>query len=92
MAGKRDQYLDTAAILVRCAAMVAQDSRQPEPVRRAREDAYGKRAVDLLRDADQRRLIRPEDLDFPEFAPLRSREDFRRLREKTESERATSAG
>jgi hypothetical protein len=89
---RREPYLNAAALLARCASMVSQDARHPEPVRREFEEAYGKRAVDLLREADHRWLIRPKDLDSPQFLPLRSREDFRKLGEEAERKRSGGVG
>src|SRR5262249_45731194 len=54
MPDDREQYLNTAALLARCAESVREDARLPEPRRSELEGAYGRRAVDLLRQAGDR--------------------------------------
>jgi hypothetical protein len=50
---------------------------------------YGLRAVRVLRQAAENRLINDsKGLDFPDFAPLKERDDFRRLRQSLEPSRA----
>jgi hypothetical protein len=67
-----DDHLMAAAYLARCSALASRD----EPAR-----SYADRAVGWLRQAARRRLLTgPSDLDREEFAPLRGRADFRRLR------------
>ena len=47
-----------------------------------RNPDHGNRAVELLREAAQKKLIHdPKQLDLDQFLPLKDRDDFRRLRE-----------
>jgi serine/threonine protein kinase len=65
-----------AAILVSCVVLARKDARLSEAQRKTAADAYGARAVGLLRRAATKDA---EGIGGALFDPLRGREDFRKL-------------
>jgi serine/threonine-protein kinase len=67
-------YLAGSVILLAGDASIAPSAREPL------QEEYARTAVDLLREALERRLIRdPRELANPNFDPIRQRNDFQRL-------------
>jgi len=74
------EYVRAAGFLAQCAAMVEQDETLPDLDRRRGQEDYGRRAVELLRQAFDKGLLRdPALLGQPEYQPLLDRDDFKRL-------------
>jgi tetratricopeptide (TPR) repeat protein/serine/threonine protein kinase len=69
-----------AGYLARCAALAAKDTTLPEDRRKELVEANGHRAVALLRRATDRGWNDRSALKAPVFEPLRSRDDFQKLR------------
>ncbi|HKM52042.1 MAG TPA: protein kinase [Isosphaeraceae bacterium] len=70
-------YLIVAAGLSQCVKLAPHENQLASGEREERADAYGRRAVELLRKAVERGLLRSsEPLKAEEFVPLRSRQDF----------------
>jgi eukaryotic-like serine/threonine-protein kinase len=76
------EYLRAAAFLVESADSASSDPVLTDARRKEVAESYAVRAVGLLRQAADRRLLAdPDALRIKELAPLRSREDFERLRQ-----------
>ncbi|HKM56315.1 MAG TPA: tetratricopeptide repeat protein, partial [Isosphaeraceae bacterium] len=74
----RGSYYNAAALLTKCLKASRNQGQD-----------YGRRAVRVLQQAAKNRLIKdPKELDFPDFADLKERDDFRRLRQSLEPPRA----
>lgn len=74
----RGSYYNAAALLTKCLKASRNQGQD-----------YGRRAVRVLQQAAENRLIKdPKELDFPDFADLKERDDFRRLRQSLEPPRA----
>jgi serine/threonine-protein kinase len=70
-------YLTVAAGFAKCAKLSSQQEEPAIGKNEASPEAYGRRAVDLLRQAVDRGLLNsPEPLKVEEFVPLRPRDDF----------------
>ena len=79
---------DAASFLVKCAEAAERDPAIPEAERPTLAASYESRAIQVLRQAVARRLIRaPEQLDHAEFQRLRKRPDFQKLRSDREPPR-----
>jgi hypothetical protein len=73
------EYLRAAAFFVECSGLV---TAAP-----GREETYTRRAIDVLRRAVDRRLLRdPKQLQIKELIPLRERAEFQELRRKLEDQ------
>jgi tetratricopeptide (TPR) repeat protein len=87
------EYLRGAAFLAQCASEAASDPKIAESDRRARAEAYTRRAVGLLRQGvDEGWIKSPHELDINELAPLRPFEGFKHLRRFVEGQNAPRAG
>jgi serine/threonine-protein kinase len=75
----RNDNLHAARFLARAVALAQHDRRLSPDRRRAVVERYGERAVALLRQAVARGLRTAGELSQPVYAPLRGRDDFRRL-------------
>ena len=70
-------YLIVAAGFSRCVKLAPQENTLAVGESEERAETYGRRAVELLRKAVDRGLLRSSDpLKAEEFVPLRSRQDF----------------
>jgi eukaryotic-like serine/threonine-protein kinase len=70
-------YLTAAICLTRCLVLTTTSDVLSAEVRQERADAYGRRAVEILRQAVDRGLLNASDpLKDQEFLPLRPRADF----------------
>src|SRR5262249_48661337 len=73
------ELVQAASFLARCAALAAKDDELPEEKRKEVVNAYGKRAVMLVRQAADKGWKNVAALKDPVFEPLRSRDDFQKL-------------
>jgi eukaryotic-like serine/threonine-protein kinase len=74
------EYARAAGFLVQCCHLARQDETVAEPLRALHGEPYLQEAVDLLRQAFTRKLLKnPAILGQPEFNPLRDRIDFQEL-------------
>jgi serine/threonine protein kinase/tetratricopeptide (TPR) repeat protein len=77
---ERDEYLKAAQFLGKCVLLAAGDDSLTEPQRRELEQLYGRKAVEWLRQAVAKGLLKNvTDLQGPPYEPLRRREDFQNL-------------
>jgi tetratricopeptide (TPR) repeat protein len=75
-----DTYRYAAIYLAGCVTLADGDASLPPAARRATADDYGRKAVALLRQAFERRLIfSPRELSNENFNPIRQRADFQAL-------------
>jgi serine/threonine-protein kinase len=82
------EYLRAAGFLAECARLAATAANGAP-----REDAYLQRAVALLRQAAQKRLLRdPKALQIKELAPLRMRAEFQELERTLEAQAQVRSG
>jgi serine/threonine protein kinase len=73
-------YRSAASILASCTEAAAKDVRLPEEKRKETAQAYAGQAVEMLRQAVARGYADVDSLNKESaFAPLRSREDFKKL-------------
>ncbi len=73
-------YLTAANGLAACVKLAGEDPQAGSDESHRNTEIYGRRAVELLREAVQRGLLKSADpLKALELVPLRSREDFREL-------------
>ncbi len=78
-------HLAAAAYLSRCADLASRDPALAEPARRERESAYARDAIAALRRAFDGDRGDPKALDGPDFAPLKGRPEFDKLRDAVKS-------
>jgi tetratricopeptide (TPR) repeat protein len=87
------EYFRAAAFLAQCASAAASDTTLSSAERDERAEAYARQAVNLLRRADDRRLIKdPQELRIPELGPLWPRDDFQELERQMEARSTPRAG
>lgn len=74
------EYYGSAGFLARCIPLAENDLKFPEPERQTLAQSYGERAVALLKEAIKKGYKDAKQLDDEmAFAPLRTRDDFKRL-------------
>ena len=82
-----EAYHLAAGIFSYCIPLAEKDAKLPEPERQALGKKYGAQAIHLVREAIKKGWVAKQLRDDPDFEPLRTRDDFKRLLKELETKR-----